>query len=123
MNMPRTLGDTLKVWHLLVAVILQSGALISGATWWAATKDLQVKELQAVDTATAIQVKAMTVDIQRIDMEGSRIWANHIPNEERSSAKVEARLATIEDKFNTLNVAMTRLIVLSEQNQKLLKGN
>lgn len=121
--MPRTLGDTLKVWHLLVAVILQSGALISGATWWAATKDLQVKELQAVDTATAIQVKAMTVDIQRIDMEGSRIWANHIPNEERSSAKVEARLATIEDKFNTLNVAMTRLIVLSEQNQKLLKGN
>ena len=121
--MPRSLGDTLKVWHLLAAVILQSGALIAGAAWWAATKDLEVRQLQAVDAATAVQVKAMASDIIRIDMDGSRVWAQHIPNEERSSAKVDTRLAVIEEKFNTLNLAMTRLIVLSEQNQKLLNGN
>ncbi len=121
--MPRILGETLKAWHLLVAVLLQSGALIAGGTWWAATKSAEIQSLQAFDVVVNAQLKAMTVDVGRIDMEGSRIWASHIPSEERASAKTDARLSNIEDKFNVLNLAMTRLIVLSEQNQKLLNGN
>ncbi len=123
MIMPRILGETLKAWHLLVAVVLQSGALIAGGTWWAATKSAEIQSLQAFDVVVNAQLKAVATDVNRIDMEGSRIWSAHIPNEERSSAKTDIRLSNIEEKFNTMNLQMARLIVLSEQNQRLLNGN
>ncbi len=123
MIMPRTLGDTLKVWHLLIAVIVQSGALIAGGAWWAATKSAEVQSLQAFDVVVNAQLKAVSTDVARIDMEGSRVWANRIPSEERANAKTDMRLSNIEDKFNTMNLQLARLIVLSEQNQRLLNGN
>ena len=115
MTMAKSLRDTLEVWHLLVAITGQSVLAIIVAAVWVTNTDRDHVEFRAHDTA-------MQAQIERIDTEGSRVWAIRQPDENKSADKLDRRLLSIEDKFNTLDRQMTRLLVLSEQNQKLLKG-
>lgn len=115
MTMPRTLGDTLKVWQMLVGLMIQAGIGI----WWVAAQASEIKDLRKVSNLNTIEVVALTHEVVRIDIEGSRIWKEHRPEEIKNYDKLENKLISIEDRFNVLDRQMVRLLTLAEAAQKM----
>lgn len=124
MQMPKSLRDTLEVWHGIVGLCImlaQSvGLVIIGAVWITNSNRDHADFTKGISESKA-QMAVIQGQIERIDNEGSRVWARGRPEESKSIDKLDYRLSGIEEKFNNLNLQMAKLIVVSEQNQKLLK--
>lgn len=114
MIMPRTLGDTLKVWQMLAALMVQMGIGI----WYMADQASEVKDLRKSSNSNTADLITLSRDVARIDIEGSRMWVQRRPEEVKNYDKLENKLTSIEDRFNVLDRQLVRLLTLAEQNQK-----
>ncbi len=111
MIMPRTLGESLKLWQMLAVSIVQIGVGI----WWIAGQAAEIRDLRRASNANTADLVTLSRDVVRIDVEGSRVWALRRPEEIKNSDKLDAKLTSIEDRFTTLDRQMVRLLALAEQ--------
>lgn len=108
---------SLKLWQFILVMVLQFG----GAIWWASAKATELAVLKDTTRDLAAIVTRLSEQVQRIDTEGSRRWNQMQPDVNRASDRLDIRLQQIEKQLGDMSVQLARVVVVSEQNQKLLK--
>lgn len=116
--MKERLNDSVKLWHFIVFVVVQTATGI----WMLSAKVHDIDTLKETDVRVASEFDAIKSQVARIDYDGSHVWNYDKPVADKNMNELKNQIAGLQNEMRQTREQLVSLIAISRTNQKLLKG-